>query len=280
MIDWLTAPLEFGASLRALVEIALIGTVGGAVSCWVTLYRVSYSAESLAHGLLPGLVAASLLGLPILLGGAVGILVAAILIAVVGRLAGESADTAIAVVVTTLFGFGVLLALSPETPPGTAELLFGDLLGVSGTELVTSAAISAVVIAVIWRFHDRLLASGFDSGAGRSLGLSPGLMSGLVLTLVALTVLVGVQGLGNLLVAAVLVAPAASARMLTDRFAPMMVASVLIALLAGVAGIYLSYYVKVAAGASVAMCLVLIYFLTAIVSTAGIRLTRPSSLRA
>jgi len=280
VIDWLTAPLEFGASLRALVEIALIGTVGGAVSCWVTLYRVSYSAESLAHGLLPGLVAASLLGLPILLGGAVGILVAAILIAVVGRLAGESADTAIAVVVTTLFGFGVLLALSPETPPGTAELLFGDLLGVSGTELVTSAAISAVVIAVIWRFHDRLLASGFDSGAGRSLGLSPGLMSGLVLTLVALTVLVGVQGLGNLLVAAVLVAPAASARMLTDRFAPMMVASVLIALLAGVAGIYLSYYVKVAAGASVAMCLVLIYFLTAIVSTAGIRLTRPSSLRA
>jgi ABC-type Mn2+/Zn2+ transport system permease subunit len=279
VIDWLTAPLEFGASLRALIEIALIGAVGGAVSCWVILYRVSYSAESLAHGLLPGLVAASLLGLPILLGGAAGILVAAILIAVVGRLAGESADTAIAVVITTLFGFGVLLALSPDTPPGTAELLFGDLLGVSGTELVTSAVISLVVIAAIWRFHDRLLASGFDSGAGSSLGFSPGLMSGLVLTLVALTVLVGVQGLGNLLVAAVLVAPAASARMLTNRFAPMMLLSVLIALVAGVAGIYLSYYARIAAGASVVMCLVLIYLLAAIFSTAGTRFIRPSSLK-
>ena len=280
MIDWLLEPLRFGASLRAVIEVTLIGVAGGVVGCWVILYRVSYSAESLAHGLLPGLVAATLLGLPILLGGAVGIVAAAILVALVNRFARESADTAIAVVITGLFGFGVLLALSPDTPPGTAELFFGDLLGVSDTELLTSAGILLVVIACVWLMHDRLLAAGFDAGSGPSLGLSPSVMSGLVLVLVALTVLVGVQGLGNLLVAAVLVTPAAAARLLTDRFRPMLILAVATALLAGIVGIYLSYYLKVAAGASVVAVLVLAYLAAAAAATLLPRTIRPASLNA
>lgn len=278
MIDWIAEPLRFGASLRALIEIAIIGAVGGAVGCWVVLYRVSYSAESLAHGLLPGLVAATLLGFPILLGGAAGILAAAVLIALVSRFAGEDADTAIAVVVTALFGVGVLMALSPDTPPGTSELLFGDLLGVTETEILTSGLIALVVITLLWVLHDRLLAAGFDPGAGPSLGLSPAIMSGVVLSLVALTVLVGIQGLGNLLVAAVLVAPAAAARLLTDRFGPMMIMSVAIALVAGIAGIYLSFHAKVAAGASVVACLVVLYLIAAAVSATGALSRRESSL--
>jgi ABC-type Mn2+/Zn2+ transport system permease subunit len=278
MMDWILEPLRFGASLRALVEIALIGAVGGAVGCWVVLYRVSYSAESLAHGLLPGLVAATLLGLPTLLGGAAGILAAAVLIALVNRFADGDADTAIAVVVTTLFGIGVLMALSPEAPPGVSGLLFGDLLGVTSTQLFTSALIALAVVATLWLFHDRLLAAGFDPGAGPSLGVSPGLMSGMVLTLVALTVLVGVQGLGNLLVAAVLVTPAAAARLLTERFAPMLALSVAFALAAGIAGIYLSFHARVAAGAAVVACLVVVYLVAAAASAAGFGFGRATSL--
>jgi len=279
LIDWLLEPLRFGASLRALIEISLIGAVGGAVGCWVVLYRVSYSAESLAHGLLPGLVAATLLGLPVLLGGAAGILAAAVLIALVSRLAGEGADTAIAVVVTTLFGIGVLMALSPDAPPGTSEILFGDLLGVTAAELAFTAPVAVAVVAVLWLLHDRLLAAGFDPVAGRALGIAPGLMSGVVLTLVALTVLVGVQGLGNLLVAAVLVAPAAAARLLTERFAPMMALSVVFALVAGVAGIYLSFHARIAAGAAVVACLVLLYLFATAVSATGLGFGRATSLR-
>ena len=135
MLDWVTDPLAFGATTRALIEILILGTVGAAVGCWVVLYRVSYSAESLAHGLFPGLVGAALLGLPILVGGAAGILVAALLIALVNRFATVDADTATAVVVTSLFGLGVLMARSPASPPGISELLFGDLLGTSSTEI-------------------------------------------------------------------------------------------------------------------------------------------------
>lgn len=267
MFDWLTDPLAFGATQRALAVIILLGAAGGAISCWVVLYRVSYSAESLAHGLFPGLVAAALLGLPILLGGAVGIVVAAFLIAVVNRFAGESADTAIAVVITSLFGLGVLMALSPASPRGLSGLLFGDLLGASGLELVASGTVALLVIVVVWLFHERLLAIGFDRSAGRSYGVSPTAMTAVVLLLVALTVLVGVQALGNLLVAAVLVGPAAAARLLTERFAPMMTLSLAFAFAAGIAGVYLSFHARIAAGASVAACLVAIYLMAAVWSS-------------
>lgn len=266
MIEWLVDPLTHGTTLRALAEIALLGTVGGVVGCWVVLYEISYSAESLAHGLLPGLVAASLLGIPLLAGGAVGILAAALLIAAAARFASGGGDTAVAVVITSLFGLGVLLALSPSSPPGIQELLFGDLLGVSDSDLAVAAAIAALALTALWRFHDRLMAVGFDPGFGHALGLRPGTITALLLTVVAATILVGVQGLGNLLVAAVLIAPAAAARLLSRRFVPMALTSVGIAIGAGLAGIYLSFYAKTAAGASVAGCLVLAYLACAAVT--------------
>ncbi|MDQ2623384.1 MAG: metal ABC transporter permease [Actinomycetota bacterium] len=259
MIEWLTEPISHGTTLRALIEIALLGAVGGAVGCWIVLYEISYSAESLAHGLFPGLVGAALLGLPILLGGAAGIVVAALLITVAGRIATDTADTAIAVVVTSLFGLGVLLALSPQSPPGIQTLLFGDLLGTADSDLAIAAGVAVGVIGLLWLFHDRLLAIGFDGSFGRTLGISPGLVTAMLLCLVAVTILVSVQGLGNLLVAAVLVGPAAAARLLTTRFADMAGLSVGIAVISGVAGVYLSFYAKTAAGASIVACLVVAY---------------------
>jgi ABC-type Mn2+/Zn2+ transport system permease subunit len=263
MIDWIAEPLNHETTVRALVEISILGAVSGAVGCWVVLYEISYSAESLAHGMFPGLVGAALLGLPLLLGGAVGIILAALLIAVFSRFGGDAADTAIAVVVSTLFGLGVLMALSPESPPGIQSLLFGDLLGIGDGQLAATAAIAFVVLGILWLFHDRLLAIGFNRDAGPSLGLRPGIITALLLSLVAITVLVGVQGLGNLLVAAILVGPAATARLVSRRVGPMMLTAVLVALIAGVAGIYASYYLRTAAGASVVVALLACYLLAA-----------------
>ncbi|MFA9401088.1 MAG: metal ABC transporter permease [Acidobacteriota bacterium] len=263
MIDVITEPLAYGTTLRALAEIAVIGVVSGAVGCWIVLYELSYSAESLAHGLFPGLVAASLIGAPLLLGGAVGILIASALIVLAGRLAGASFDTAIAVVITALFGAGVLMALSPDAPAGLGELLFGDLLGTTVTEILTAATIGAAVLVVLWLLHGRLLAIGFDHDSGPALGISAGKLNLILLGLVAATILVAVQGLGNLLVAAMLVGPAAAARLLADRVWPMMLSAATVAVAAGFIGIYASYYLKTAAGASVVLALVGCYLLAA-----------------
>ncbi len=265
MIDWITDPLTHGITQRALIEIAILGFVSGAVGCWVVLFGISYSAESLAHGMFPGLVGAALLGIPLLLGGAAGILLAALLIALAGRFSLDSADTDIAVVVTTLFGLGVLMALSPESPPGIQSLLFGDPLAVTFGQLLATGLLGAVILTVLWFGHDRLLATGFDGGSRG--GMSAGFARILLLVLVAATVLVGVQGLGNLLVAAILVGPAAAARLLTSRMSSMIPLSVGIAVVSGFAGLYLSYHGRIAAGAAIVACLILSFAVCALIST-------------
>jgi ABC-type Mn2+/Zn2+ transport system permease subunit len=186
---------------RALIEVTLVGVCGGALGCWIIFYGLSYASESLAHGLFPGLVAAALLGLPLLLGAGAGVLVAALGVAIASRIPGVGRNVAVAVVVTSLFGLGVLLALSPDSPPGVQGLLFA--------------------------------------------------------------ILVGVQGMGNLLVVAVLVGPAAAARQLSSRMVPMMLLSVAVAVLAGAAGLCLSYYAGTAAGASIAASFVAAYLAAA-----------------
>lgn len=255
-------PLQEPFMQRALAEVVLVGVAGGALGCWVVFYGLSYAAESLAHSLFPGLVVAAIAGVPLLLGATPAIVVAALAIALAARIAGVSREAAVAVVVTTMFGLGVLLALSPQSPPGVEALLFGDVFGVTDADLLTAAGLVVLVLVGLRLLHGRLLVAGFDRGTARSLGASPAFVDAALLVLLAAGIVVAVQGLGNLLVVAVFVGPAATARQLNDRMLPMMVLSATIAALAGVAGLYLSYYAGTAGGASVALTIVAVYLLS------------------
>lgn len=263
VLSWLLDPWREELSRRALAEVTLLGVAGGAIGCWVLFYDLAYSAESLAHSLLPGLVGASLLGLPLLLGGAAGLLAGALGVALAGRIPTLGRDTAVAVVVTTLFGGGVLLALSPSAPAGLQGLLFGDVLGVSDGDLALAAGLVVAGLAMLWVLHPRLLLVGFDRAGARALGVRPLTVDALLLVLLATALLVAVQGLGNLLVVAVLIAPAAAARLVTRRMGPMLLASACIAVAGGVGGMYVSYHAGTAAGASIALALVAGYLAVA-----------------
>lgn len=263
LLHLITDPFGEPINQRAFAEVALLGVVGGALGCWIVFYELSYGAESLAHSLFPGLVAAALLGVPLLVGGAAGVLVAAVAIALAGRVPAIGRDTAVAVVITALFGLGVVLALSPASPPGVEGLLFGDILGVSDLDLALAGALAVAVLVGLRLLHTRLLAVGFDRTTARPLGASPLLADMALLVLLALAVLVAVQGLGNLLVVAVLVGPAATARLLARRMGPMMALASAVGVLAGAGGLYLSYYANTAAGASIAGAIVAAYLLVA-----------------
>jgi ABC-type Mn2+/Zn2+ transport system permease subunit len=261
----LTDPFGDAFMRRAMVEVLLLGAAGGALACWVTLYNLSYSAESLAHGMLPGLVLAALIGAPLLLGAAVGVLLASGAIAMAARITGIERDTAVAIVVTTLFGAGVVLALAPATPAGLGRLLFGDPLGATDSDLAVAGAVVLAIGAVLPILHHRLLIVGFDRASATGLGVRAEPVDLALLALIAITLLVAVQGLGNLLVVAVLVAPAAAARRLTRRIGPMMATSATIAAVAGVTGLYVSYYADIAAGAAIALSLLAAVTVSALV---------------
>jgi ABC-type Mn2+/Zn2+ transport system permease subunit len=241
---------------RALGELVLLGVVGAVVGCWIVLYELAYSAESLAHALLPGAVGAALLGIPLVVGGAVGVLAAAAAMALVGRVPLLRGDTSVAVVITSLFGLGVLVALSPSTPPGVDGILFGDLLGVTNGDLLTSGLLAAGSLVALTALYRPLLATGFERSTASAFGLSPALVDLALLGLLAVAIVIGVQALGNLLVVALLVGPAACARLLTHRMARMMLVAALVAVVAALGGLYLSYYAGLAAGASVAAVMV------------------------
>jgi ABC-type Mn2+/Zn2+ transport system permease subunit len=244
-----------GIELRAMLELVLVGGFCGAIGFWVVTERLTYAAESLSHGLLPGLVLASLAGASVLVGATAGALVAPGLIALASRDPRVGPDTGTAVAVTGLVGLGALLALAPDAPQRLEELLFGDPLGVSDGDLVAGALLLLAGGIALAALHRPLTARSFDAPGAAALGLRPELVRFALLGLLAAAVAVGAQGLGALLVLSVLVAPAVAVRRHVRSPAAAVLAGATVAALGGLAGIWLSALAGSAAGASVALVL-------------------------
>jgi ABC-type Mn2+/Zn2+ transport system permease subunit len=258
MLAWLTDPFASPIAQRALAELLILALACGPLGVWILLYRNAYAAESIAHGMLPGLVLAALAGAPLLIGAAGGVLLAAAGIALIARDERLGADVGVAVCVSALFGLGGMLALSPAVPPRLQELLFGDLLGVGAGDLAIAGALTACVLGGLLAGHRSLALVGFDRGSAPSLGARPLRWELALLAVLALTTVAAVQGLGNLLLLALLLAPGAAALRLAGRLGAVLALSVALAALAGIAGLIVSYHLQIATGASVALCAVAI----------------------
>jgi ABC-type Mn2+/Zn2+ transport system permease subunit len=253
--DSLLEPLRSGIDRRALLEIALVGAFCGALGFWIVTERLAYAAESLSHGLLPGLVLATIAGAPVLLGAAGGALVAATLLGLAAHDERIGPDTGTAVAVTGLVGLGALLALEPDAPPRLEELLFGDPLGVSDGDLAAAATLLVAGGTALFVLHRPFAAVAFDPPGAAATGVRPGLARIALLVLLAAAIAVAVRGLGALLVLAVLVAPPVAVRRHAGTPARAMLAGAALAVLAGLVGIEVSFHAGTAAGASVALAL-------------------------
>jgi len=212
--------------------------------------------------MLPGLVVAALAGAPLLLGATGGVLVAAAAIALAGRDERLGGDAGVAVAVTGLFGLGALLALSPDVPARLGELLFGDLLGVTGGDVMEAAVLAAAVVAALVLAHRRLAVSVFDRAAAPSLGVRPARWEAWLLAVLAVATVAGARGLGSLLVVALILAPGAAALNLAVRLPAALAFAAAQAALAGVLGLLVSYHWQVAAGASVALAAIALFVVT------------------
>jgi ABC-type Mn2+/Zn2+ transport system permease subunit len=246
---------------RALLAAVLLGAACGPLGVWLLAYRHAYATESATHAMLPGLALAAVAGAPLLLGAAGGVVVAAAVIALAARDRRIGGEVAVGVTVTASFGVGALIALTPEAPPALGELLFGDLLGVSDGDLVAAAALAAAVAAALLAGHRPLALAGHDAGAARALGVRPARVEAALLVLLGGAVAVAAQGLGNLLVVALLVAPAVAAGRLVPRLPQQLALAAVLGAGAGALGLLASDRLDVAAGASVALVAVLLALL-------------------
>jgi ABC-type Mn2+/Zn2+ transport system permease subunit len=256
--------LHSGLLQRALVEIVVLGAACGALGVWLLHLRHAYAAESLAHAMLPGLVLASLAGIPLLLGAGAGVLVTAALIAIAMRDTRLGSEIAVGVTVTTAFGLGAVLALAPRVPVGLDKLLFGDLLGADTSDLVAAGALAVLIAIALSAGHRRLALAVFDPVAAPSLGASPPRVELALLGMLGIAVVAAVLSLGNLLVFALLVAPAAAAMRLGRSVRAQLWLAAALGAGAGAGGLVVSAELDVAAGGSIALAAVALYVLAAL----------------
>lgn len=252
-MSWLTEPLRYPFMQTALLAAALVGVSCATIGVYVVLRRMAFIGDALAHTILPGLVLAYLLGWSLLVGALVGGLVAALVMSALSRRDIVREDTAIGIVFTGMFALGVLVMSTQRSFRDLSQMLFGNILGVTPTDLVLIAAVAVVVLGALALFHKELALTSFDPLYAQIIGLSPDTMRYLLLFLLALTVVVGIQAVGVVLTSALLITPAAAAALLAQRLPRMMLLATAIAVGAGVVGLYASYYFSVSSGAAIVL---------------------------
>lgn len=253
VIDFLLEPLGYDFMQRALLVTITAAIVCGVLSCWLVLIGWSLMGDAVSHAVLPGVVLAYLLGTPFAVGALVFGIGAVALIFLVRATSRVKEDAAIGVVFTTLFALGLVLISVVPSQTDLGHILFGNLLGVSAADLIQVLALGAVTLAILVLKRRDLTLYAFDPTHAHAIGLNPKALGALLLGLLALTVVVALQAVGVVLVVAMVIIPGATAYLLTDRFARMLVIAPAIAATCAVVGIYASYYLDAASGGMVVL---------------------------
>lgn len=254
MIDMLLEPLAYDFFLRALVASSLVGLICAVVGTYVVLKGISFIGDGISHAAFPGIVAAYMLQGPFYVGAAIAAVGTALAIGYVSRHGFLRMDTAIGVLFAGTFAVGVFLfSLIDGYVADLSSFLFGNVLAISLGDLVALMALGSVVLGAILVLWKELLYATFDPLGAQASGIRVGLLEYAFLTIVALAIVVSLQAVGIILVVAMLVTPAATAQLLTNRFGAMMRIAVIIGIGAAIAGLYLSFWLDVASGATIVL---------------------------
>ena len=267
MLDFLVTPFTLPFMQRALIASALIGGLCAVIGCYVVLRGMAFLGDALAHAILPGVAIAFVLGGDVFVGALVMAIVAALGIGYLTRGGQVREDTAIGIVFSGALALGVVLISSVRSyQTDLSHILFGNVLSVSSGDLALTIGFGIAVLAAVLLLYKEFLVFTFDPTFAETLKLPVGPLRYLLMILLAVTVVVSLQTVGVALVAALLVTPAAAASLLTRRLSHMMIAAAAFGILSSIAGLYASYYLEVATGASIVLTCTLVFVIVLVVS--------------
>jgi manganese transport system permease protein len=250
----LLEPLGHAFMVRAVLVSALVGSVCGLLSCFMTLKGWALMGDAVSHSVMPGVVLAYALGLPFALGAFVFGVGSVTLIGFVKQKSRIKEDTVIGLVFTGFFALGLVLVSKVRSNIDLTHILFGNVLGISTADIQQTLLISVLVVVVLLVLRNDLLLFCFDPTHARSIGINTGLLHYTLLSALSLAAVAGLQTVGIILVVAMLVTPGATAYLLTDRFGRMVQLAVLSSVISSVLGILISYW----SDSSPAGCIVLV----------------------
>lgn len=253
-MGWLLDPWDYGFMQRAAMELAIVGVLCGVVGCFVVLRGLSFIGDALAHAVFPGVIISYISGWSIRAGALVFGLLTAAGIAVLARNRRVSEDSAIGILFAAFFAVGVvLISRQAGFRRDLGSLLFGNVLGVSNNDVWVTLAIGGVILLVVFALLKEFTLVAFDSTMARSVGYPVFLLDLLLLLLVAATIVVSLQAVGNVLILALVITPASTARLLTDRLGRMLGLSAVLGAASGLVGLLASYHADSAAGGTIVL---------------------------
>jgi manganese/iron transport system permease protein len=266
-LDLLLEPLQLGFMQRGLVAAILVGIVCAVMGAFVVLRGLAFIGDAVSHAAFPGLVIAFLLGIPLYVGGAVAAVTTALAIGWVARKGRLRFDTAVGVLFAGMFALGI--ALFSTIDDYVADLfsyLLGNVLGITAGDIVQVAVLGAIVLAVVFILRKEFLYASFDPAGAAASGLPVQWLDYLLLGLIGVTIVVSIQTVGIIMVVAMLVTPAATAELLVNRFWDLVRVAIAVAVVSAVVGLYLSYYLNIASGASIVLVETLCFAIALLVS--------------
>lgn len=262
MIDLVLDPWQLPFMQQAFLAVIVIGLTAGAIGTFVVLRGVGFLGDALSHAIFPGLAVAFIMGGNIMVGALVAAVIVSLGIGAVSQNERVNNDTAIGVLFVGAFALGIALMTSQASfQRDLTSFLFGSVLGVSSSDLLTIALVSAGVLLTLYWFRREITIISFDRAFAAASGLHVWRYDQLFLILLALTIVTGLQMVGNILILALLITPAATARLLTERLWLMAVLAGTIGAVSGVIGLYVSWYQQVASGAAIVLAATALFFL-------------------
>ena len=277
-METLLFPFQFAFMNNAFLIMAIIAVPTSLLSCYLVLKGWSLMGDAISHAVLPGIVIAFLLNIPLIIGAFAAGMFCALSTGFLSANSRVKQDTIMGIVFSGMFGFGLVLYTKITTDVHLDHILFGNMLGVGSQDLWTAGIIAALVAAVILSKQREFMLHAFDPVQAQAVGLRVGWLHYGLLALISLTIVATLAAVGIILAIGLLIAPGAIAFLLTKRFALMLPIAVSVTMISGFVGVYLSFFIDSAPAPTIILVLTVI-FIAAFVH-ANIRLRKSSSLTA
>ena len=274
MIEELLLPFQFSFMINALIISLIIAVPCALLSCYLVLKGWSLMGDAISHAVLPGVVVAYLVNIPLVVGAFIAGMICALVTGYLNENSRVKQDTVMGVVFSGMFGLGIVIYTKIQSDVHLDHILFGNMLGVGMADIATTGVIALFVVSTIGLKWRDLLLHSFDPAQAKVAGLPVKLIHYGLLCLLSLTIVSALKAVGIILTIALLIAPGAIAFLITKRFENMMAISVLVAVFCSVVGVYSSFFIDSAPAPTIVLLMTLI-FVAAFV--AAVRQTKRSS---
>lgn len=259
MIETLTQPFTFPFMRDAFLICLLVAPPTALLSCFLVLKGWALMGDAVSHAVLPGIVLAYILGLPLILGAFAAGMVTALATGFLSENSRIKQDTVMGVVFSGMFGLGIVMYVALRTNVHLDHILFGNMLGIGTEDLRTAALISAVVCASLLLKWKDLMLHAFDPAQAKASGLPVGLLHYGLLTILSLTIVATLSATGLILAVGLLIAPGAIAFLTTRRFGWMLAVAVAVNLIGMLGGVYASFFLDSSPAATIILVLTAIF---------------------